>query len=381
MITKKNLKIGILTYSLINAHLKPLENLVKIIEEISNNLIVIQSYNKNFNDITSNYKKTTKIVKITNNPGNSFVGRSVGFFYQQLTISYYLMLLKEVNIWFFNMGDILVIPMITAWLFRKKTIVIIGGNLEKEVEYMHNPLIIKLLIFTKKLVLKLSTKILLYSPGLVKTWGLENYDNKIVITHRHFLDFNKFKIKSIYKDRNNIIGLIGRLSDEKGVINFITAIKLLEKRNIEKKYNIHFLIVGSGPLYEKTKHEIKDLNSNVELINWVPNEKLPNILNQLKLLVIPSFTEGLPNIMLESMACGTPILSNSVGAIPDIIKDGENGFLMENNDPETIMEKMIEILNKKDVEKVINNADLFIKKNFNFQICVNNYSIILNEIS
>jgi glycosyltransferase involved in cell wall biosynthesis len=48
----------------------------------------------------------------------------------------------------------------------------------------------------------------------------------------------------------------------------------------------------------------------------------------LALLVIPSYTEGLPNIMLEAMACGTPMLASPVGAIEDVIKDEETGFIL-----------------------------------------------------
>ena len=85
----------------------------------------------------------------------------------------------------------------------------------------------------------------------------------------------------------------------------------------------------------------ENLNNKVELTGWIPHDELPDYSNMLKLIVLPSYTEGLPNIMLEVMACGTPVLATPVGAIPDVINDGENRFLMENNSQECIAENVI----------------------------------------
>jgi glycosyltransferase involved in cell wall biosynthesis len=97
----------------------------------------------------------------------------------------------------------------------------------------------------------------------------------------------------------------------------------------------------------------------------------------LQLLVIPSFTEGLPNIILEAMACGTPVLATSVGAIPDIIKDGETGYIMENNSPVCIAENITRVLGDPDREKIAMNARKMVESDFTFDTTVTQWKRIL----
>jgi glycosyltransferase involved in cell wall biosynthesis len=223
-----------------------------------------------------------------------------------------------------------------------------------------------------------SNRIIVYSTNLIKEWSIEKYKNKIYIAHEHFIDFDKFKIKKNLDERENVVGYIGRLSEEKGVLNFIKAIPEI----IEKENEIEFLVGGDGQLRDKIERylEEKDLNDKVELKGWIPHDELPNYLNELKLLVLPSYTEGLPNSMLEAMACGTPVLATPVGAIPDVIRDGETGFIMENNSPECIAENVIRALNDSNLDIIVKNARELVEKDFTYEAAVERYRTILEGI-
>ena len=100
-----------------------------------------------------------------------------------------------------------------------------------------------------------------------------------------------------------------------------------------------------------------------------------------RLLVLPSYTEGLPNIMLEAMACGTPVLATPVGAIPDVIIDGKTGFIMENNSPECIAENVVRALNSPDLERIAEDGRRFVEENFSFEKTVENWKRILQDTS
>lgn len=200
----------------------------------------------------------------------------------------------------------------------------------------------KIVSFFYLLCNNLCHKIILYSPKLIKEWSLKSYNHKIIIAHRHFLDFHTYKVTTPYKERPFLIGYIGRLSAEKGVQYFAQALPAILNRN----QDIRVLIGGDGQLKESIQSIIceNDLEQRVNLPGWISHDDLPHYLNKLRLLILPSFTEGLPNIMLEAMACGTPVLATPVGAIPDIIKHRETGFIMDSNSPICITENVEQAL-------------------------------------
>lgn len=206
---------------------------------------------------------------------------------------------------------------------------------------------------------------------------MEKYQSKISIAHEHVLDFDNFNILKDLSERDNLVGYIGRLSEEKGPMNFVHAISELSRDG-----SIKFIIGGSGRLLDKIRSYLKNncLNANIELIGWIPHTDLPPHLNNLRLLVVPSYSEGLPNIMLEAMACGTPVLATPVGAIPDIIADGDTGFLMENNSPECIASNVIRALEHPDLKGVAQRARSLVEREFTFERAVEGWRAVLEDV-
>ena len=193
-----------------------------------------------------------------------------------------------------------------------------------------------------------------------------------------YIDTERFKAKCDLKDRDNLVGYIGNLERGKGVMNFVEAIKLV----LRQCSDVEFLVVGDGLLFSSIKEKLKrgDLQNKVKLIRSVPHDEVPNYLNKLRLLVLPSYSEGLPGIILEGMACETPVLATSVGGIPDIIKDGETGFILEQNTPECIAKNIVRVLNYKKSHKIVKNARRLVEDQYSYRNTVERYYDILRNL-
>ena len=284
---------------------------------------------------------------------------------------------RNVDLWIFLFAEGLLLPMLTAKLLRKKTVLAFtgSGTNVKADEITKDPLTTAIALL-QNVNYMLADIIVIRSENIIAEQSMEKYQNKIAIGNEHFLNFTAFKIQQPLGERKNLIGYMGRLHEIKGILNFVKAIPII----LQERNDIRFLIGGEGQLREKLVTYLcqAGLGDKVTFMGWIPHDELPNYLNKLKLLVVPSYTETGPYIAFEAMACGTPVLATSVGSIPDVIKDGETGFILEDNSPECIARNVVMVLNYLDLDEIVKNARELVKKEFTYEAAVESYRKILD---
>jgi len=372
----QNYRIGIITMPMVRAGVIPLSNLINIVCSISKNIFLITG-----DEGYDFFMKDKRITTFGISPKNStfFIKRIFNYITVQLEISLYIFKTRrKIDFFIFLFGgDALLLPMLTAHLLRKKVLLMFAASSTKIHTSRNDPLVLGLKIL-QFMTCTFADKIIVYADRIIDDYSLERWTPKIVIARHHYVDFDSFKIKKDFHSRECIVGYIGRFNEEKGVLHLLHAVPEI----VLKKPDIKFLFIGDGALRKTIEHYTLDNNLSEKIIlpGWASHDSLAYYLNQMKLLVIPSDTEGLPNIMLEAMACGTPVLATSVGAIPAIIINGETGFILENNLPQCITSNIIKILDDKNSVEVTKNAYLLIRDDFKLEKRVEEFKVIFDTV-
>lgn len=135
--------------------------------------------------------------------------------------------------------------------------------------------------------------------------------------------------------------LIGRLSKVKRADIFLRAIEIASKQ-IE---NISAVIVGDGPDYEKLNKLSNDLglDQQVDFVGWQSN--VAQWLQQSKVFVLTSESEGLSQALIQAMMVGLPAVVTNIGDLSDLVVNNNNGYLIDDLDPKNFAEVFVEIIN------------------------------------
>ena len=202
------------------------------------------------------------------------------------------------------------------------------------------------IVFPIRTVLRKVDKVIAVSSVAAKFIGSFVSSSKISIIPNG-VDTLKFKPygSRIYRenfDSDFVILYVGRLVHRKGVHLLVESMSYLKKEIPDAK----LVIAGSGPLFYTIieKIEANNLRDRVILLGKVSDEELPDLYRSADVFVLPSiYGESFGIVVLEAMASGLPVVASAVGGVKELIKNRENGLLLDNKTPPTIAGHLIEL--------------------------------------
>lgn len=135
------------------------------------------------------------------------------------------------------------------------------------------------------------------------------------------------------------IGTVGRLDPNKGIHLLLPAVKSL----IDKNNRVVLMVIGDGYFMQELKFLAENLGISKEVVFFGHRDDLLEFYNAMDIFVISSFSEGLPLVLLEAMACKVPVVVTDVGAIGEVVDNNTSGIVVPNNSSNEL-EKGISIL-------------------------------------
>jgi glycosyltransferase involved in cell wall biosynthesis len=214
-------------------------------------------------------------------------------------------------------------------------------------------------------------------------WDLINYykipEGKIRVIHNG-VDISKFKPATDKRKVKAELGFnpdditivsVGRLYARKGLFTLIESMPAVVKRFPNAK----FIISGKGQSDEMHKlllyAEKLSVKENIIFTGYYPDKKLPKLYQAADIFAFSTFYEHHPFAVLEALATGLPVVTTTVGGIPETIESGKNGFLVEPFNPKTFGEKILYLLEHQAFAKEMSaQARKTIVENYDWRIVV-----------
>jgi len=179
--------------------------------------------------------------------------------------------------------------------------------------------------------------IIAVSEDLKKDIALLGIENNKISMIPNGIDTDLFKLRSKALIRKKlklpldkkIILFVGRLTKDKGISYLIQAFNKLD-------HSFLLLLIGFGP-DKPFFRKITEKNNNITFLGEKEHDQVAEYMNASDVFILPSLSEGRPNVILEAMASGLPIIATNVGGIPEMMQGNKNGFLIKKSNVNDII--------------------------------------------
>lgn len=212
-----------------------------------------------------------------------------------------------------------------------------------------------------------------HSAGVLRGYGIDEGKIKVIPLTLP-IEYNRLKTPDIPAVAKDSILFAGWLNDRKGVHIAIQAMPSILKQVPDARL---YVIGGRAKFADEYERRFElfikenNLSDKIVFLGHQPPEVVKAYLQKVDVLVIPEQYENMsPLIMIEAMMLGKPIVASNLGGIPEYIKDGETGFLANAYNPEDFAEKMVELLQDRDLSERIGKTarEMILKRNSNEEV-------------
>ncbi|WNJ96089.1 glycosyltransferase family 4 protein [Vibrio ruber] len=161
--------------------------------------------------------------------------------------------------------------------------------------------------------------------------------------------------------QQNHVLFLGALIERKGIFDLLQALRELPDV---------VLHVGGGGDVARFQQAVAEYGVEKQLVfhGWIDHEKKAQLMAETQLLVLPSYNEGLPVVILEAMAAGLAVLSTPVGGIPEVIIPGQTGYLVEPGKVEQLTDAIRQALHDDSRSAMADNARALYQQNYDVSV-------------
>jgi glycosyltransferase involved in cell wall biosynthesis len=164
------------------------------------------------------------------------------------------------------------------------------------------------------------------------------------------------------KPRTHVVGAAGRLSPEKGFEVLVAA----AERVLREHPGAGFILFGEGAERERLQRQIQAAGMTGTFVLGGFRPDLDRFLPHFDLLTLPSYTEGLPNVVLEAFAAGVPVVATAVGGTPEVVQDKVSGYLVPPGDAGSLAEHISLALQSANLAEMGRRGRLRVHERFGF---------------
>lgn len=211
-----------------------------------------------------------------------------------------------------------------------------------------------------------------YLRNLVESWGIPASRTSVIYNS---LDIERRSVP--IPKRADRISTVGRLVPWKGIDGIIEAFS-----ELDRDAELH--IIGDGPERESLERQAAESGRGTDIVfhGRVDHDQVLELVSHSRVFALNSTYEGLPHVVLEAMACGTPVVASAAGGTPEAVIDGESGYLVDPGDASALADYFGQLLGNPRLREEFRNGGFeILASRFNHDKMVEEYERLLQRIA